>query len=158
MRGVHCVRPPAQPEGIDAPAHRLTHLRRLLGVLLVIHLQYKCDGEGGHATRRESRRDRRTQAESQRHRAGAAEAQPPGQIGLSEHAQLGSLLHAGPRRHRHARPAAVLRAALRLVQKVPECDGRGWRSAAQELARLEADVLSLFLIRVSWEGQRRHLY
>jgi Signal peptide peptidase len=42
--GVHRFRAAAQPEGVHPPPDRTAHLRRILGVLLIIHIQYKCYG------------------------------------------------------------------------------------------------------------------
>lgn len=50
--GLYCVRAPAQSEGVNAAFDRAADLRRLLGVPLIVHIQHKCDGQGGHPTRR----------------------------------------------------------------------------------------------------------
>lgn len=47
VRLLHLVRPIAQSQSVHATADRLIDLRRVLGVLLVLHLQLERDGSCG---------------------------------------------------------------------------------------------------------------
>ncbi len=53
--GFHRVREIAQPQSVDVAPLGFASLRRLLGVLLAVHLQLECDGQSGDASRRQSR-------------------------------------------------------------------------------------------------------
>ena len=133
MRGFHRFRPAAQFESVDAFVDRFAGLRRLLGLLLVVHLQRQRYGQSGHTAGRESGR-RHGQEIPFRARHGPRRAQtlPAGQTGLPQHAQRRPFLNAGPGRYRHARIAVVLRAALRRLQEIAIAAlGRNRRTAAQ---------------------------
>lgn len=115
LRGLYCVRATSQPEGVHPAADRTAHLRRVLGVLLVVHLQHQRDGQGGDPAGGQPRRNRRAQAEPGWNRAGTAQVESTRKAGISQSAQQWPLFHARAGGHRDAGTAAVLRAALRRV-------------------------------------------
>lgn len=52
VRHVHCADSAAVAESVHASSHRIAALRCVLGFLLLIHLHYQRDGQGGHQVMR----------------------------------------------------------------------------------------------------------
>lgn len=50
LRCIYRVRSTAESQGVHAPPHRTPHIRRLLGVLLILHILDKCDGQGRNSS------------------------------------------------------------------------------------------------------------
>ena len=117
VRGFHRVRAPSQSKSVDVALVRIAPLRRLLGILLAIHIQLQRDGQGGHAPGRQPDGRRRPQAPFGRRRRTFSPQRPAvesaGQIGLPVRTLDGPLFHARAGRHRDARLVVVLRDALR---------------------------------------------
>uniref|UniRef100_A0A224Z6L1 Signal peptide peptidase-like 3 n=1 Tax=Rhipicephalus zambeziensis TaxID=60191 RepID=A0A224Z6L1_9ACAR len=54
VRGLHSICATAQPQGVHPASHGAPHIRRLLGVFLLIYLQCQCHGQSGHTASRQS--------------------------------------------------------------------------------------------------------
>lgn len=155
VRGIHCICTTTQLKGINVTADRTAIVRRVLGILLVVHIQHECYGEGGHTTGRQSGRHGGAQTEFGRIRPGHTETESARQTGVPQLPQYRPFLDAGPRRHRHARFAVVLCIALRCVQEVAGHIGR-CRCARAKGHELQTDLFPLLSAGVSTNRFMKH--
>lgn len=87
LRGLHSLCSAAEPEGFDPAPNGPPHLRRFLGVLLIVHIQRQRHGESGHEARGQPRGTRRAEAAPGGRGQGGAETEPAREIGFPEHTQ-----------------------------------------------------------------------
>ncbi|VVC90492.1 unnamed protein product [Leptidea sinapis] len=94
VRYIYSTDSTALAEGLHSAAHWAVALRRLLGLLLLLHIHHQCHGQSCHEARGESDERGSTTVATGRCHEGRAQAVAPGQARVPLHASSGTLLYA----------------------------------------------------------------